>query len=73
MAQITIETYIDRLGAQTTALDKLKNDADHLLESGQVSKEKHAELVDVLNDVAIGVDDLHARLAKYAKRKAKAA
>lgn len=70
MSQTTIKNYIDRLCAQVAALDTLKDDADRLLESGEISIEKHEELTSVLNDVAIGVHDLSARLVKYAKRKA---
>lgn len=67
MSQVTLLAYVDRLAKQVSALDELKHDADDLLASGQISEKKHAELVDVLNDVAIGVDDLHARLRQQIK------
>lgn len=64
-----IKTFMDNLGAQVKNLDSLQADANTLLASNLISEAKHAELINILNDVAVGVDDLYGTFKSYVSKK----
>ena len=55
--------FVSKLKDQVRQLDELKKESTNLFMAGAFSERQHNELQDVLNDVAIGVDDLAARLS----------
>lgn len=66
----SVALFIQKLRNQVAALDALQREASDLSTAGAISSASRDELVEILNDVAIGIDDAASRLAKRSGRRA---
>lgn len=57
-----LKSFSNSLTSQVRELDDLQSDVEDLFNNRLIDQSKRDELIAVINDVAVGIDDLHARL-----------